>query len=73
MINFVLRTAHPITGKAEEAEWICGFWGPHKYGVRFPSQPGIVYNPVGMDALYLEPPADSLIFTGAAKPQKETT
>lgn len=45
MSSFIRRTKHPVTGKFEEAAWIDDYFGSHKYGVNFPSEPQNYYNP----------------------------
>lgn len=37
MSNFARITKHPTTGKFELASWLDNYFGPHKYGVHFPS------------------------------------
>lgn len=37
MSNFSRVTKNPRTGKFEEADWLDNHFGPHHYGIRFPS------------------------------------
>jgi hypothetical protein len=37
MSNFIKQTKNPMTGRWENAEWLDDHFGPHRYGVRFPS------------------------------------
>jgi hypothetical protein len=42
MSSFTRITRNPRTGEFEEAEWLDDHFGPHHYGVRFPS--GEIFN-----------------------------
>lgn len=37
MSNYINITKHPVTGVYEKAEYCDDYFGPHIYGVRFPS------------------------------------
>lgn len=43
MSSFFRMTKRPDTGTIEYAEWLDGHFGPHRYGVRFPSD-GKIYH-----------------------------
>ena len=45
MSSFRKVTMHPTTGEWEDAFWIDDKFGPHHYGVEFPSEPGRFYDP----------------------------
>lgn len=36
MSNFQQETRHPETGEVFTADWVDDYFGPHRYGVRFP-------------------------------------
>ena len=36
MSNYGKPTKNPETGRVEEAEFLDNYYGPHRYGVRFP-------------------------------------
>jgi len=42
MSNYSEITRHPLTGVYHVAEWTDDYFGPHRYGVRFPDDP-VVY------------------------------
>lgn len=48
MSNFIKKTRNPFTGKMEDALWADDYFGKHKYGVAFPSNPDAFYNPEAM-------------------------
>lgn len=39
MSSFYKQTKHPVTGKWELAQWLDDYFGKHRYGVLFPSEP----------------------------------
>lgn len=43
MSTYAMSTKHPVTGRWEDAIWMDDFYGPHNYGVKFPS--GEVFDP----------------------------
>lgn len=62
-------TRHPATGEFENAKWIDDYYGPHQYGVEFPSD-GKVFPPELVNASQLkefwaQDVIDALISLGA--------
>lgn len=43
MSSYTTKTIHPITKTVENADWLDDYFGPHRYGVRFPD--GQVFKP----------------------------
>lgn len=43
MSSYMAPTFHPETGKIERAYWMDDYFGPHRYGVKFPD--GKVFKP----------------------------
>lgn len=43
MSNYTKITKHPVTGFWQPAVWLDNYFGPRKYGVRFPDDE--VFNP----------------------------
>lgn len=48
MSNYYKQTVHPKTDKWENALWIDNHFGPYQYGVQFPSEPNVTYDPLAM-------------------------
>ena len=63
MSNFHLNTKNPKTGKMELAEWLDGYFGSHKYGIRFPD--GEVYRSEDLDKSGIPTKKYSLDFLGS--------
>lgn len=49
MSSYKKETKNPKTGEWELADWVDDYFGPHKYGVSFPSEPYTYYNPEFVD------------------------
>ena len=45
MSTYNKLTKHPLTKKWETATWVDDYYGSHKYGVCFASNPKVFYNP----------------------------
>lgn len=41
MSNFTRNSINPASGRVEMAEWLDDYYGPNRYGVRFPD--GAIY------------------------------
>ena len=38
MSNYIADAINPITEKVQQAEFLDNYFGPHRYGVRFPGE-----------------------------------
>lgn len=62
MSTYKKLTKHPNTGQWEYALWIDDCFGNHHYGVQFPSEPDVYYDP-RVDHLETVKPEGSASFT----------